>query len=86
MIQIRWAAALLPVVVVPLLQAVSEPLRLDEVAIVRFVEAAPNQWLVKHGLLSSRGAFRETSSAPVLESVAVPAAAANRNLVSYETS
>lgn len=49
MIQIRWAAALLPVVVVPLLQAVSEPLRLDEVAIVRFGEAAPNPWLVKHG-------------------------------------
>lgn len=48
MIQIRWAAALLPVVIVPLLQAVSEPLRLDEMAIVRFIEAAPNQTLIKH--------------------------------------
>lgn len=84
MIQIRWAAALLPVVIVPLLQAVSEPLRLDEVAIVRFVETAPNQWLIKHGLLSSRGAFRETSSEPVLSSVSVPSTALNRNLISYE--
>ncbi len=62
----------------------AEPLRLGEVSIVRFVETAPGEWWIKHGLLDARGAFRETDTWPVLSTVVVPAAALNKNLISFE--
>ncbi|ACB74089.1 hypothetical protein [Opitutus terrae] len=64
--------------------AAAEPLRLDAIAIARFQQTAPGQWTSKQGLLTVLGQFRETSTTPVPSTVTVPAAALERNLVSYD--
>lgn len=68
----------------PQLRSASEPLRLDEIAISRFVRTSSGEAWLKQGLLDSLGGFRETAASPVLSSVSVPPTALDRNLISLE--
>lgn len=64
--------------------AASEPLRLDALAVTRFHQTAPGQWTATQGLLTVLGGFRETDTTPVPSTVTVPAAALDKNLISYD--